>query len=156
MKKLYAVLLAMVMVLSLAACSQNAANNAGSGDEGESQNVEMQYMTVEELNDVLGTDGYVILDVRKAADYETSHIPGAVSADMDAAVNGDTEAGIETMTAATEGVDDTIVLVCYSGKKYAQASTNALAQIGYDMEKVFTLQDGFNGWSEAYPDNVEA
>ena len=78
MKKLYAVLLAMVMVLSLAACSQNAANNAGSGDEGESQNVEMQYMTVEELNDVLGTDGYVILDVRKAADYETSHIPGAV------------------------------------------------------------------------------
>ena len=33
---------------------------------------------------------------------------------------------------------------------------NALAQIGYDMEKVFTLQDGFNGWSEAYPDNVEA
>ena len=156
MKKLYAVLLAMVMVLSLAACSQNAANNAGSGDEGESQNVEMQYMTVEELNDVLGTDGYVILDVRKAADYETSHIPGAVSADMDAAVNGDTAAGEETMTAATEGLDDTLVLVCYSGKKYAQASTNALAQIGYDMEKVFTLQDGFNGWSEAYPDNVEA
>ena len=156
MKKLYAVLLAMVMVLSLAACSQNAANNAGSGDEGESQNVEMQYMTVEELNDVLGTAGYVILDVRKAADYETSHIPGAVSADMDAAVNGDTAAGEETMTAATEGLDDTLVLVCYSGKKYAQASTNALAQIGYDMEKVFTLQDGFNGWSEAYHDNVEA
>ena len=113
-------------------------------------------MTGEELSEVLGQEGYLVLDVRKAADYETSHIPGAVSADMDAAVNGDTEAGIETMTAATEGVDDTIVLVCYSGKKYAQASTNALAQIGYDMEKVFTLQDGFNGWSEAYPDNVEA
>ena len=155
MKKLYAVLLAMVMVLSLAACSQNAANNAGSGDEGESQNVEMQYMTVEELNDVLGTDGYVILDVRKAADYETSHIPGAVSADMDAAVNGDTAAGEETMTAATEGLDDTLVLVCYSGKKYAQASTNALSAIGYDMSKVYTLEGGFNAWTETYPDNVE-
>lgn len=71
MKKLYAVLLAMVMVLSLVACSQNAANNAGSGDEGESQNVEMQYMSLEELSDVLGTDGYTVLDVRKAADYET-------------------------------------------------------------------------------------
>ena len=155
MKKLYAVLLAMVMVLSLAACSQNAANNAGSGDEGESQNVEMQYMTVEELNDVLGSDGYVILDVRKAADYETSHIPGAVSADMDAAVNGDTAAGEETMTAASEGLDDTLVLVCYSGKKYAQASTNALSAIGYDMDKVVTLEGGFTAWTETYPDNVE-
>ena len=155
MKKLYAVLLAMVMVLSLAACSQNAANNAGSGDEGESQNVEMQYMTVEELNDVLGTDGYVILDVRKAADYETSHIPGAVSADMDAAVNGDTAAGEETMTAATEGLDDTLVLVCYSGKKYAQVRTNALRAIGYDMDKVVTLEGGFTAWTETYPDNVE-
>ena len=144
-----------MMVLSLAACSQNAANNAGSGDEGESQNVEMQYMTVEELNDVLGTDGYVILDVRKAADYETSHIPGAVSADMDAAVNGDTAAGEETMTAATEGLDDTLVLVCYSGKKYAQASTNALSAIGYDMDKVVTLEGGFTAWTETYPDNVE-
>ena len=155
MKKLYAVLLAMVMVLSLAACSQNAANNAGSGDEGESQNVEMQYMSLEELSDVLGTDGYTVLDVRKAADYETSHIPGAVSADMDAAVNGDTAAGEETMTTATEGLDDTLVLVCYSGKKYAQASTNALSAIGYDMDKVVTLEGGFNAWSETYPDNVE-
>lgn len=155
MKKLYAVLLAMVMVLSLAACSQNAANNAGSGDEGESQNVEMQYMSLEELSDVLGTDGYTVLDVRKAADYETSHIPGAVSADMDAAVNGDTAAGEEAMTAATEGLDDTLVLVCYSGKKYAQASTNALSAIGYDMSKVYTLEGGFNAWSETYPDNVE-
>ena len=155
MKKLLAILLAMLMVIPMAACGAN--NNGGdSAGGGETTDVEMKYMTVDELNDVLGSDGYVVLDVRKAADYETSHIPGAVSADMDAAVNGDTEAGIETMTAATEGVDDTIVLVCYSGKKYAQASTNALAQIGYDMEKVFTLQDGFNGWSEAYPDNVEA
>ena len=155
MKKLYAVLLAMVMVLSLAACSQNAANNAGSGDEGESQNVEMQYMTVEELNDVLGTDGYVTLDVRKAAAYETPHLPGAVPPDMDAAVNGDTAAGEETMTAATEGLDDTLVLVCYSGKKYAQASTNALSAIGYDMDKVVTLEGGFTAWTETYPDNVE-
>ena len=156
MKKLYAVLLALVMVLSLAACGQNAANS-GSGDaaEGESQDVEMKYMTIEELSEVLGDESYVVMDVRKAADYETSHIPGAVSADMDAAVNGDTAAGEETMTAATEGLDETLVLVCYSGKKYAQATTNALDAIGYDMSKVYTLEGGFNAWSEAYPDNVE-
>ena len=164
MKKILALLLAAMMVIPMAACNQaqsdgstpSSSTPSGSTSTAPTGDVEMKYMTGEELSEVLGQDGYLVLDVRKAADYETSHIPGAVSADMDAAVNGDTEAGIETMTAATEGVDDTIVLVCYSGKKYAQASTNALAQIGYDMEKVFTLQDGFNGWSEAYPDNVEA
>ena len=126
MKKLLAILLAMLMVIPMAACGAN--NNGGdSAGGGETTDVEMKYMTVDELNDVLGSDGYVVLDVRKAADYETSHIPGAVSADMDAAVNGDTAAGEETMTAASEGLDDTLVLVCYSGKKYAQASTNALS-----------------------------
>ena len=153
MKKLLALLLALVMVIPMVACSSN--NRGDAAGDGETTDVEMKYMTVEELNDVLGTDGYVILDVRKAADYETSHIPGAVSADMDAAVNGDTAAGEETMTAATEGLDDTLVLVCYSGKKYAQASTNALSAIGYDMDKVVTLEGGFTAWTETYPDNVE-
>ena len=154
MKKLLAILLAMLMVIPMAACGAN--NNGGdSAGGGETADVEMKYMTVDELNDVLGSDGYVVLDVRKAADYETSHIPGAVSADMDAAVNGDTAAGEETMTAASEGLDDTLVLVCYSGKKYAQASTNALSAIGYDMSKVVTLEGGFTAWTETYPDTVE-
>lgn len=155
MKKLLALLLAMLMVIPMVACSTNNGGN-DAADSGETTtDVEMKYMTVEELNDVLGSDGYVVLDVRKAADYETSHIPGAVSADMDAAVNGDTAAGEETMTAASEGLDDTLVLVCYSGKKYAQASTNALSAIGYDMDKVVTLEGGFTAWTETYPDNVE-
>ena len=168
MKRVIALMLAAMMVVPMVACGQTqSGGNSGSQATSGSQttggsgsqattDVEMKYMTGEELTEVLGQDGYLVLDVRKAADYETSHIPGAVSADMDAAVNGDTEAGIETMTAATEGVDDTIVLVCYSGKKYAQASTNALSEIGYDMDKVFTLEGGFNGWTEAYPDNVES
>lgn len=59
------------------------------------------------------------------------------------------------MAAATEGVDDTLVLVCYSGKKYAQATTNTLSKLGYDMSKVYTLEGGFNGWVETYPDTVE-
>ena len=157
MKKLLAILLAMLMVVPMVACSSNNGGNAANDgtSDAETTDVEMKYMTVEELNDVLGSDGYVILDVRKAADYETSHVPGAVSADMDAAVNGDTAAGEETMTAASEGLDDTLVLVCYSGKKYAQASTNALSAIGYDMSKVVTLEGGFTAWTETYPDTVE-
>lgn len=118
--------------------------------------VAMQYMTPEEATEVLGTDGYTFFDVRKAADYETSHIPGAVSADMDAAKEGDFEAGVATMQAATDGLDDTLVIVCYSGKRYAQATTNVLSALGYDLSKVYTLEGGFTAWSETYPDNVES
>ena len=31
----------------------------------------------------------------------------------------------------------------------------ALSANGYDMSKVFTLEGGFNNWSEAQPDHVE-
>ena len=41
-------------------------------------------------------------------------------------------------------------------KTYAQATTNVLSALGYDMSKVYTLEGGFNAWSETYPDNVEA
>ncbi len=151
MKKILAFALALVMALSMAACAKPAEAPA----EEASADVPMQYMTADELEAVLGTDGYTVLDVRKAADYEAAHIVGSLGYDMDAAKEGDAEAGIATMTAATEGVDDNLVLVCYSGKRYAQATTNALAAIGYDMSKVFTLEGGMNNWAEVKPELVE-
>ena len=39
-----------------------------------------------------------------------------------------------------------------SGKRYAQAATNALSAIGYDMSKVYTLEGGFTAWSEKFPE----
>ena len=59
--------------------------------------VEMQYITVEDASANLESDDYTFIDVRKAEDYATSHIPGAISADMDAAKNGDFDAGVATM-----------------------------------------------------------
>lgn len=153
MKKNLAFLMSLLMLLVIAAgCAQPAAS---APSEEATADVPMAYMTADELEAVLGTDGYLVMDVRKAADYAAAHIPGAVSVDMDAAVQGDIEAGTATMKAAIEGVDDTLVLVCYSGKKYAQASTNILSSLGYDTSKVFTLQDGFNNWSEVKPDLIE-
>ena len=119
------------------------------------EDVAMQYISVEDAKNEVGADGYTFFDVRKAADYETGHIPGAVSADMDAAKEGDFQAGVATMQAATDGIDDNLVIICYSGKKYAQATTNVLSAIGYDMSKVYTLEGGMTAWSEAYPDDVE-
>ena len=119
------------------------------------EDVAMQYISIEDAKADIGADGYTFFDVRKAADYETGHIPGAVSADMDAAKEGDFEAGVATMQAATDGLDDNLVIICYSGKKYAQATTNVLSAIGYDMSKVYTLEGGMTAWSETYPDDVE-
>ena len=62
----------------------------------------------------VGADGYTFFDVRKAADYAEGHIPGAVSADMDAAKEGDFNAGVSTMQVATRDMDDTLVPVSYT------------------------------------------
>ncbi len=134
-----------------------AADTASAEIVAPESDVEMQYITVEDASANLESDDYTFIDVRKAEDYATSHIPGAISADMDAAKNGDFDAGVATMQEVlNSGVDNNLVLICYSGKTYAQATTNVLSALGYDMSKVYTLGGGFNAWSETYPDNVEA
>ena len=146
MKKIISLLLIAVMMLSLAACGNKAPEAPATTD------VAMQYIKAEEAKELLNSDEYVFFDIRKAADSSSNSIPGAYSWDMDAAKEGDAEAGKATMTEATKGLDKKIILVCYSGKRYAQAATNALSAIGYDMTKVFTLEGGFTNWSEVYPE----
>ena len=148
MKKFMALLLAVVMMMGLVACGAAAPE----ATEAPSNDVAMQYVTADEAKELLENDEYVFFDVRKAADSSANSIPGAVAWDMDAAKEGDAEAGKATMTEATKDLDKNLILVCYSGKRYAQATTNALAAIGYDMSKVFTLEGGFNGWSEKFPE----
>lgn len=166
-KRILALALSTVMVLgTVTGCGNTAANNAPANDTAVSDDasttitapesdVAMQYITVEDASGVLENEEYVFFDVRKADDYNISHIPGAVSHDMDAAKEGDFDAGVTTMQAAVDGLDKNIVVICYSGKKYAQATTNVLSALGYDMTKVYTLEGGFTAWSETYPDNVE-
>ena len=152
MKKLFALLLAVVMVFSLVACGGNTAAPA----EDKPADVAMQYIKADEAKNLLENDEYVFFDIRKAADSSANSIPGAECWDMDAAKEGDAEAGKATMTKATEGLDKKIILVCYSGKRYAQAATNALSAIGYDMSKVYTLEGGFTNWSEKLPELTTA
>ena len=144
-KKTLAMLLALAMILSLAACGAKT-------PAAEDNNVAMQYIKADEAKELLESDEYVFFDIRKAADSSTNSIPGAQAWDMDKAKEGDAEAGKATMTEATKDLDKKIILVCYSGKRYAQAATNALSAIGYDMSKVFTLEGGFTNWSATYPE----
>ena len=147
-KRIISMLLAVVMVLGLFAACGNETT------EPETNDVPMQYITPAEAKELLDDEGYVFFDLRKTADSSVSSIPGAEAWDMDAAKEGDAEAGKATMTEATEGLDKNIILICYSGKRYAQATTNALSAIGYDMSKVYTLEGGFTAWSETYPELV--
>ncbi len=119
------------------------------------KDVEMQYMSVEDAHSNLGKDGYTFLDVRKAEDHKTSCVPGSVGVDMDAAKGGDFQAGVTAMQPIVDEHDDNLVIICYSGKSYAQATTNVLSALGYDMSKVYTLEGGFTKWSETYPDQIE-
>ena len=147
-KRIISMLLAVVMVLGLFAACGNETT------EPETNDVPMQYITLAEAKELLDDEGYVFFDLRKTADSSVSSIPGAEAWDLDAAKDGDAEAGKATMTEATEGLDKNIILICYSGKRYAQATTNALSAIGYDMSKVYTLEGGFTAWSETYPELV--
>jgi iron(III) transport system substrate-binding protein len=143
MKKFIAMLLVLAIALSLVACGGTPATT-----EAPAADVAMQYITADEAKALVGNDEYVFFDVRKAADSAANTIIGAQAWDMDAAKEGDAEAGKATMTEATKDLDKKLILVCYSGKRYAQATTNALAAIGYDMTKVYTLEGGFNNWNE--------
>ena len=157
MKKVISLLLVAVMVLAMAACGSSApATEAPAAAPAEDNNVPMQYKTPAEVKELLDNDAYVIFDVRKAADSSANSIPGSVKWDMDKAKEGDAEYGKKTMTEATKGLDKELILVCYSGKRYAQATTNALSAIGYDMSKVWTLEGGFTAWSETYPELTDA
>lgn len=153
----------------LAGCSssepeQTPAENEGAATEQTASvtpedvtEVEMKYISPADTEANLDNDEYLIVDVRKAADYEAGHIPGAIPADMDAAnKGGDIQNGLDTMSAAmTEatgaenGNGKTLVLVCYSGKSYAQAATNILAALGADMNKVVTMEGGMEAWTGA-------
>ena len=158
MKRIISVLLVAVMLLGLlCACGAKAPEaETVPAITAPAEDVAMQYMTVEEAHELLNAEGYTFVDVRKAADHNTSTIPGAIGIDMDAAKEGDFAAGVAAMQTLAQTTDDNLVIICYSGKRYAQATTNVLSALGYDMSKVFTLEGGFTAWSEAYPESVEA
>lgn len=136
--------------------NSNSNSNGGSNTAAEQTNdVAMSYKTVDELKADLDNEDVVVVDVRKAEDFAAGHIKGAVSADMDAAKAGDAAAGEANMKAALKeatgdekGAGKELVLVCYSGKSYAQAGTNVLNTIGADMDKVKTLEGGIQAWGD--------
>lgn len=101
--------------------------------------------------DIDSTQSYKLIDARKAADYATSHIVGAVSADMDCVVNGTDEATALANAKATitgDSADQKYAIICYSGNRYAQKATEMLIKNGVDRANIVTLSGGMKGWTE--------
>ncbi len=157
MKRTLSLFLAAMMLMGiLVGCGGGKTETTTEATTETTTDVAMQYIKADEAKELLENDEYVFFDIRKAADSSANTIPGALAYDMDKAKEGDAEAGKATMTEATKGLDKKIILVCYSGKRYAQAATNALSAIGYDMSKVYTLEGGFTNWSETLPELTTA
>lgn len=156
-KTLKIVAMLMVAALALTGCGSSG------GGEADAPANEMQYIAVEDVKGLVeeGSSEYIILDVRKVEDYDTSHIRGSISADQDAANKGGDDAkGIENLKEALSGAtgsetgnpDDKYVLVCYSGKSYAQKGTDLMIEMGIPKDKIYTLEGGMKAWEEAGDD----
>ena len=148
----------LMAVLLLASACSNTTHGSAPGSTPETGTP--QYVTREDLKADIdaGGDGYVILDVRKAADYAQQHIQGAYSADVDPSISGSDDATstanlkaaiLEATGSETGNEDDQFALVCYSGKKYAEKATSLMEQMGVAPGNIFTLEGGQNGWAEA-------
>ena len=119
----------------------------------------MKYIGIEDLKESIdsGSDDYIILDVRKVEDFNTSHIRGSFDADVDAAnKGGDDEAGKVSLKAAlqeatgseTGNSGEKYALVCYSGKSYAQKATDLMLEMGISADQIYTLEGGMTAWEE--------
>ena len=144
-KSLKLILILLALSLLLTACGKEKKETAGA------DSTPMQYIGAEVLKTSIesGADDYIILDVRKAEDYSTSHIAGSYGADQDAAKDGDDKSGTANLKAAlkeatgneTGNSDDKYALVCYSGKVYAQTATDLMIKMGISADNIYT-----RGW----------
>ena len=111
---------------------------------------------------------YVILDTRKAADYDNGHIAGAVSADVDGIVSGSSKAAAAAnVKAAVDkyGKDKKYIVICYSGNRYAKVATGLLMNNNIKNANIQTLggddsqrsdAGGMKAWTAKYPSYVVA
>lgn len=113
---------------------------------------------------------YVILDARKAADYDNGHIAGAVSADVGYYIDNkysSKDAAAANVKAAVDkyGKDKKYIVICYSGNRYAKVATGLLMNNGIKNANIQTLggddsqqsaAGGMKAWNAKYESYVVA
>lgn len=113
---------------------------------------------------------YVILDARKAADYDNGHIAGAVSADVGYYIDNkysSKDAAAANVKAVVDkyGKDKKYIVICYSGNRYAKVATGLLMNNGIKNANIETLggddskqsaAGGMKAWTAKYASYVVA
>lgn len=113
---------------------------------------------------------YVILDARKAADYDNGHIAGAVSADVGYYIDNkysskDVAAANVKTVVDKYGKDKKYIVICYSGNRYAKVATGLLMNNGIKNANIQTLggddsqqsaAGGMKAWNAKYEGYVVA
>ena len=94
--------------------------------------------TPDEFEALLKDGGAVLIDVRRAAEYNESHLPVAVNVDV---LGSDFLESVESMYPK----DRPLAVYCRSGKRSANAA-GILSKAGY---KVYNLKGGIIAWKEA-------
>ncbi len=166
-KKIVALLFASVISLSmLGGCTQTAPAEtteapATTEEAAPAAEAEKQYMTPEQVKDAMSTtEDYLLLDLRKAEDFKAGHIISAVSSDLDATVSNNDDAtslnnikaALTEATGSEDGANKKLVLLCYSGKRYAEAGHRLLNEMGVDNSRIFILEGGYKAWTAAGAD----
>lgn len=130
--------------------------------------VDYNYTNAETTFSKMKDSSYVILDARKAADYDNGHIAGAVSADVDGIVSGSNKDEADANVKAVvdkHGKDKKYIVICYSGNRYAKAATGLLKNNGVENANIETLggddsmrsnAGGMKAWNAKYPSYVVA
>ena len=117
--ELLCVLLAIVLMLS--GCSPREEDGAQTGGT-----VKWKQINMEEAMELMENgENYIILDVRRADEFASGHIPGAVNLANE--VIGEDDAAVE---AVLPDRDQLILVYCRSGNRSKQASQK-LADMGY-------------------------
>jgi rhodanese-related sulfurtransferase len=148
-KKYLSLFLILMLVLSIFTGCDAKSDTSGQNQEA----AEFQYMTADELKTIVTEENsdYVVVDVRKKTDYDTEHIKGAISADVDSIVSNEDNApakeNVEKALSELDSKDKKFVLLCYSGKRYAEAATGLLKDAGIDAANIYTLEGGYKGWT---------
>jgi thiosulfate/3-mercaptopyruvate sulfurtransferase len=146
MKKIAALVLALCMALSLAACGGGApAADSGAAAAGTFESEGRQYITAGQLKaDIEAGEDMFLLDIQLEDAYNTAHLYGAVATYAFPVDTDEAKAKVDAVLGGAEGKP--LIIICPGGKGGANNTWDYLSSIQYDMSSAFILENGQNGW----------
>lgn len=103
---------------------------------------EFKHLSIGQLHAQLASGAYVIVDIRDANSFQTSHIPNAIHL---------TNESLADFLRDVD-MDAPVVVCCYHGISSQQAAQFLVSQ---DFTDVYSLDGGFTDWLLHYPDDIE-